>query len=217
MKKSNKTILSALLAGVMMFSAVNMAQAMSPESQEALAKAQITAAQALSAAQNKIGADAKVKEVEFRHTKYGKDYFQVDLFANNQKHQVDVDAANGEILGTTSKTPKEIKVRAEQNSPKISFEQAMNVAIEKTGGKVAEADLKFRDGQGFYKIETIANGQRFYVIVNGESGEIMDMPKHQGDRKGEHQYKERHGKDKHHHEEGCKGGFHAEHPMYKMH
>lgn len=213
MKKSNKTILSALLVGVMMFSAVNMAQAMSPESQEALAKAQITAAQALSVAQNKIGADAKVKEVEFRHTKYGKDYFQVELFANNQKHQVDVDAANGEILGTTSKTPKEVKVRTNPNTPKISFEQAMNVAIEKTGGKVAEADLKFHDGQSWYKIETIANGQRFYVMINGESGEITDMPKHQGDRKGEHKHKERHGKDKHHHEEGRNGGFQAERPM----
>ncbi|OOF82800.1 hypothetical protein BKG92_05330 [Rodentibacter ratti] len=213
MKKSNKTILSALLAGVMMFSAVNMAQAMSPESQEALAKAQITAAQALSAAQNKIGADAKVKEVEFRHTKYGKDYFQVDLFANNQKHLVDVDATNGEILGTTSKTPREVRVRANQNSPKISFEQAMNVAIEKTGGKVAEADLKFRDGQGFYKIETIANGQHFYVVVNGENAQIIDMPmKTQSGGKGGY---ERHAKGRHHHEKWYKGGCPVECPMQK--
>lgn len=208
MKKSNKTILATLLAGVMAFGALNVAQAMSPEAQEALAKTPITASQALSAAQNKIGAEAKVKEVEFHHTKYGKDYFEVDLIANNQYHKVDVDAANGEILGSTSKTPKEVKVRAEQNAPKISFEQAMNIAIEKTGGKVAEADLKFRNGQGFYKIETLANGQRFHVIVNGENGQIMDMPmKH----KGEH--KERQGKGKHHHEEGRKGGFHAERPM----
>ncbi|OOF44847.1 hypothetical protein BKK50_01245 [Rodentibacter rarus] len=213
MKKSNKAILATLLTGVTAFGVANMAQAISPEAQEALAKTQISASQALSTAQNKIGADAKVKEVEFRHTKYGKDYFQVDLFANNQKHQVDVDAVNGEILGTTSKTPKEVKVRQNQNTPKISFEQAMNVAIEKTGGKVAEADLKFRDGQGLYKIETSANGQRFHVMVNGETGEIMDMPKHQGYRQGEHKHKERHGKGKHHHEEGYRGGLHTERPM----
>ncbi|OOF83849.1 hypothetical protein BKG93_09060 [Rodentibacter ratti] len=213
MKKSNKTILSALLAGVMMFSAVNMAQAMSPESQEALAKAQITAAQALSVAQNKIGADAKVKEVEFRYTKYGKDYFEVDLIANNQHHKVDVDATNGEILGTTSKTPREVRVRANQNAPKISFEQAMNVAIEKTGGKVAEADLKFRDGQGFYKIETIANGQHFYVVVNGENAQIIDMPmKAQSGGKGGY---ERYAKGRHHHEKWYKGGCPAEYPMQK--
>ncbi|OOF51229.1 hypothetical protein BKK54_03830 [Rodentibacter genomosp. 1] len=212
MKKSNKTVLALLLSGAMTLGAANMAQAMSPEAQEALAKTQITASQALNTAQNKIGADAKVKEVEFHYTKYGKDYFEVDLFANNQYHKVDVDAANGEILGTTSKTPKEVRVRAEQSSPKISFDQAMNAAIEKAGGKVAEANLKFRDGQGFYKIETIANGQRFHVIINGENGQIMDMPtKHKGMHKGEH--KEKQAKDKHHRKEGGKGGFHAERPM----
>ena len=201
MKKSSKTLIATLLAGVMAFGAVNMAQAISPESQAAFEKSQITASQALSAAQSKIGADAKVKEVEFHHTKYGKDYFQVEMFANNQKHEVDVDAASGEILGTTSKTPKEIKVRPEQAAPKISFEQAMKTATDKTGGKVAEADLKFRHGQGFYKIETVANGQKFIVAVNAETGEITDMPaKHHKDKHGK-----RHGK--HHHEDGFKGGF----------
>ncbi|OOF47805.1 PepSY domain-containing protein [Rodentibacter trehalosifermentans] len=209
MKKVNKTILAALLTGAMTLGVMNTALAMSPEAQEALAKTQITASQALSAAQNKIGADAKVKEVEFHHTKYGKDYFEVDLIANNQHHKVDVDAANGEILGMTSKTPKKVKVRAEQNAPKITFEQAMNIAVEKTGGKVAEADLKFRDRQGFYKIETLANGQRFDIVVNGENGQIMDMPKHKGN------HKERHGKGKYHYEEGHRGGFHAEHPTQK--
>ncbi|OOF63844.1 PepSY domain-containing protein [Rodentibacter sp. Ppn85] len=125
MKKSNKTILAALLAGSMTFGVVNIAQAMLSDAQAALAKTLITASQALRTTQNKIGADAKVKEVKFHHTKYGKDYFEVNLFANNQHHKVDVDAVNGEILGTTSKTPKEVKIRSEQTTPKISFEQAM--------------------------------------------------------------------------------------------
>ncbi|OOF82159.1 PepSY domain-containing protein [Rodentibacter caecimuris] len=212
MKKASKTLLTTLLAGSVTFGVVNIAQAMSSDAQAALAKTSITAIQALRAAQNKIGADAKVKEVEFHHTKYGKDYFEVDLFANNHHHKVDVDAVNGEILGITDKMPKEVKIRSEQATPKISFEQAMNIAIDKTKGKVAEADFIFRDGQGFYKIETLANGQRFHVIVNGENGQIMDMPmKHRGVHKGEH--KDRYGKGKHHHKAGDKGGFHAERPL----
>lgn len=211
MKKSSKTLLATLLAGVMAFGAVNMVQAMSPESQAAFEKSQITASQALSAAQSKIGADAKVKDIEFHHTKYGKDYFQVEMFANNQKHKVDVDAASGEILGTESKTPKEVKVRPEQAALKISFEQAMKIATDKTGGKVAEADLKFRDGQGFYKIETIANGQKFVVAVNAENGQIVDMPaKHKGE-KGEHKHHKKHDK-KRHHDGEFKGGFQPEAP-----
>lgn len=209
MKKLNKTLLATFFAGVLTLGAVNMAQAMSPQAQEALAKTQISAAQALSAAQNKIGADAQVKEVEFHHSKYGKDYFQVELFANNQKHKVDVDAANGEILGSSSKAPKSIQVRVDESMPKISFAQAMKTAEEKTGGKVAEAELKLRNGQGFYKIETVANGQQFNVAVNAENGQIMDMPmKH----KGEH--KEKHGKHRHHdrQHEQHQGGFQAERP-----
>ncbi|OOF53761.1 hypothetical protein BKK56_11090 [Rodentibacter genomosp. 2] len=58
---------------------------------------------------------------------------------------------------------------------------------------MAEADFIFRDRQEFYKIETLANGQRFHVIVNGENGQIIDMPmKHRGMHKGEH--KDWHGK-----------------------
>lgn len=196
MKKSAKTLFATLIT----FGSVSMANAISPEAQEALNKTQITAAQALTAAQNKMGEDAKVKEIDFHHSKYGKDYFQVEMFGNNQRHKVDVDAASGEILGVQSKAPKQVKVRATQAEPKISFEQAMNTAVQKTGGKVAEADLHFRNGQGFYKIETVANGQAFVVAVNADNGEIMDMPmKH---------HKGKHGKK--HHREHFEGGFHAE-------
>lgn len=212
MKKANKTLLATLLAGVMAFGVVNIAQAIPPEAQEALAKSQITASQAVNTAQSKIGAEAKVKEVEFRHNKYGKDYFEVDLFGNNQHHKVDVDAASGEILGTDSKTPKEVKVRPEQAAPKISFEQAMKIATDKTGGKVAEADLKFHDGQGFYTIETVTKDQMFFVAVNAENGQIVDMPKHKGEHKhGKGKHDEKHGKGKPHDGE-FKGGFQPEAP-----
>ena len=71
MKKSVKTFAATLLASVIAFGAVSAANAMSPREQEAFGKAQISAAQALSAAQNKIGAEAKVKEIEFNHASYG--------------------------------------------------------------------------------------------------------------------------------------------------
>ena len=48
--KAGKTLAATLLTGVMAFSAIN-ANAMSPKDQDALSKAQITAVQALSAAQ----------------------------------------------------------------------------------------------------------------------------------------------------------------------
>lgn len=107
MKKSVKTLAATLLASVMAFGAVNMVNALPPHAQEAFGKAKISAAQALSSAQNKAGNEAKVKGIEFHHSKYGKDYFQVKMMANDQMLDVDVDAASGEILGTESKAPRQ--------------------------------------------------------------------------------------------------------------
>ena len=140
MKKSVKTLAATLLTGVMAFSAIN-ANAMSPKDQDALSKAQITAVQALSAAQAKIGTDAKIKGIDFKHHYFGKDHFEVEMFANGQKQKVAVDAASGDILGVESEAPKTVKVSPTADiAPQVSFAQAMDTAVAKTGGKVAEAD-----------------------------------------------------------------------------
>ena len=181
MKKSVKTLAATLLAGVMAFGAIN-ANAMSPKDQDALGKAKITATQALSAAQAKIGADAKVKGIDFKHHYFGKDHFEVEMFANGQKQKVAVDAASGDILGVESKAPKTVKVSPTADiAPQVSFAQAMDAAVAKTDGKVAEADLEHKRGTLFYKIETVNNGVVYKVAVDANSGQIIDMPqKHKG-------------------------------------
>ncbi len=102
MKKSVKTLAATLLTGVMAFGTIN-ANAMSPKDQDAFGKAKITAAQALSAAQAKIGADAKVKGIDFKHHYFGKDHFEVEMFANGQKQKVAVDANSGQIIDIPQK------------------------------------------------------------------------------------------------------------------
>ncbi len=119
----------------MAFGAIN-ANSMSPKDQEALGKAQITAAQALSVAQAKIGSDAKVKSIDFEHNYFGKDHFEVEIFTNGQKHKVAVGAVSGDILGVESKSPKTVKVSPTADiAPQVSFTQAMDTAVAKTGGK----------------------------------------------------------------------------------
>ncbi|MBS6008261.1 MAG: PepSY domain-containing protein [Haemophilus parahaemolyticus] len=181
MKKSVKTLAATLLAGIMAFGAIN-ANAMSPKDQDALGKAKITAAQALSTAQTKIGADAKIKSIDFKHHYFGKDHFEVEMFANGQKQKVAVDAASGDILGVESKALKTVKVSPTADiAPQVNFAQAMDTAVAKTGGKVAEADLEYKRGMVFYKIETVNNGVVYKVAVDANSGQIIDMPqKHEG-------------------------------------
>ncbi|OOF55788.1 PepSY domain-containing protein [Rodentibacter myodis] len=194
-----KKRVNSLFVGAMLLSAVGVAQALSPQAQEAFEKAQVSAQQALSSAQNKVGAEAKVKEIEFHHTKYGKDYFQVEIFANGQKHQVDVDANNGEILGVESKTPKKVKVQSEKAEPKTTFTQAMDIATTKTGGKVIEAVFHSHKDKTFYEIETLASGQKFVVAVDAENGQIIDMPKKGKDSHHKHHGKNHHKQDEKHH------------------
>ena len=202
MKKSVKTLAATLLTGVMAFSAIN-ANAMSPKDQDALSKAQITAVQALSAAQAKIGTDAKIKGIDFKHHYFGKDHFEVEMFANGQKQKVAVDTASGDILGVESKALKTVKVSPTADiAPQVSFAQAMEAAVAKTGGKVAEADLEHKRGTLFYKIETVNNGVVYKVAVDANSGQIIDMPqKHEGKHHKHNRFEkgERH---EHHQNEG---------------
>ena len=202
MKKSVKTLAATLLTGVMAFSAIN-ANAMSPKDQDALSKAQITAVQALSAAQAKIGTDAKIKGIDFKHHYFGKDHFEVEMFANSQKQKVAVDAASGDILGVESNAPKTVKASPTADiAPQVSFAQAMDTAVAKTGGKVAEADLEHKRGTLFYKIETVNNGVVYKVAVDANSGQIIDMPQKHKDKHHKHDRFEKGERHEHHQNEG---------------
>lgn len=176
MKTTAKTVLSALLAGAVAFSAVNIAQAIPPEAQQALNKATISASQALSTAQAKVGNAAKVKALRFIQEKYGKSYFRIDFLDNQQIQIVDVDATSGEILGSESKTPKHLRVPAENTELKISLAQAIEIAENKTHAKVAEADFKGKADKSFYLIETANDGQTFVMAIDAQSGKTIDVP-----------------------------------------
>ena len=161
MKTTAKTVLSTLLASAVAFGTVNIAHAIPPEAQQALNKATISASQALSTAQAKVGNAAKVKALRFIQEKYGKGYFRIDFLDNQQIQIVEVDATSGEILGSESKAPKHLRVPAENTELKISLAQAIEIAENKTHAKVAEADFKGKADKSFYLIETAKMTQIF--------------------------------------------------------
>ena len=104
-----------------------------------------------------------------------------------------------------SKAPKAVKVSPTADiAPQVSFAQAMDTAVAKTGGKVAEADLEHKRGTLFYKIETVNNGVVYKVAVDANSGQIIDMPqKH----KGKHHKHDRFEKGERHEHPQNEGGF----------
>lgn len=176
MKTTAKTVLSTLLASAVAFGTVNIAHAIPAEAQQALNKATISASQALSTAQTKVGNAAKVKALRFIQEKYGKGYFRIDFLDNQQIQIVDVDATSGEILGSESKAPKHLRVPAENTELKISLAQAIEIAENKTHAKVAEADFKGKADKSFYLIETANDGQTFVMAIDAQSGKTIDAP-----------------------------------------
>lgn len=72
---------------------------------------------------------------------------------------------------------------------KISLAQAMEAAVAKTGGKVAEANFRPRKDKAIYVIETVVNGQESVVGVEAYSGNVVELPKRE---KGEHPPKHGH-------------------------
>lgn len=176
MKTTAKTVLSTLLASAVAFGTVNIAHAIPPEAQQALNKATISASQALSTAQAKVGNAAKVKALRFIQEKYGKGYFRIDFLDNQQIQIVDVDATSGEILGSESKAPKHLRVPAENTELKISLAQAIEIAENKTHAKVAEAGFKGKADKSFYLIETANDGQTFVMAIDAQSGKTIDAP-----------------------------------------
>ncbi|EGZ51344.1 PepSY domain-containing protein [Neisseria wadsworthii] len=137
----------------------------------ALAQSKISAQQAIDIASKKVKGYAE--EVNFEHKNISS-YYEVDIIANGQKHEIKIDAANGNILA--EKTTPHYNQSAAQ--PAVSLKQAVTAALAKTGGHAKEADLKHKAGEVFYKVETVNKGQKQYVKVNAKTGAVEAVQPH---------------------------------------
>ncbi len=177
MSKSKK-VLSALLASAVLLGGASAYASSHPEKQAAFEQAAfeqaaISAAQAVQTATDKVA--GKATEVDFKF-KNGSSYYKVDVLRDNQgnaeKHEVVVDAKTGEVLADNveTKSHKKDKPYAEA---KISLEQAIDIATQKTGGKVKEANLEAKKGASRYEVESIKDGKKYKTIVDAGSGEVI--------------------------------------------
>lgn len=168
MSHSGKTLLSTWLAVAMAFGAVGMAYAAMPAAkQNALNQVPISATQAIKQATATVAGDAT--EVDFKH-KNGAGYYAVDILAGGEKHEVKIDAKSGEVLSSKQASHKKT---VQKPTVAVSLSQAIDIALAKTGGKVKEAELKYKDGTPRYKVETLAGGQEYDTIVDAGNGNII--------------------------------------------
>lgn len=120
-----------------------------------------------------------IKAVE--ETDDGRSYYDFDIIANDQKHEIEVDASSGKITkneidedyipSTTDQTTN----NSNNQTTTISNDEAQKIAMERIGnnGYLVKCELDNDDGKQVYEIE-IKNGKIEYNIdIDAISGEII--------------------------------------------
>ncbi|WP_273402525.1 PepSY domain-containing protein [Actinobacillus porcinus] len=170
-----KKVLSALLASAILIGGASAYASSNPEKQAAFEQAAVSATQAVQVATAKVA--GKATEVDFKF-KNGSSYYKVDVVQDNQgnaeKHEIVVDAKTGEILADNVETKHHKKDKDHARAEvKLSLEEAIDISVKNTGGKVKEADLKAKKGQARYVIETIKDGKDYKTVVDANSGNVI--------------------------------------------
>lgn len=167
-----KTVIGLLTASIMTASLGAYASNHQATEMTAFQQSSVTATDAIKTATAKF-ANSYASEIDFKD-KNGQLYYSVEVIADNQKNKVNVDAKTGQIL--TSKVEKESdKEKKDEVKPKtaITLEQAIATVEIQSKGKVKEADLKTKNGQSYYKVETLVGSKLETTKVDATSGKII--------------------------------------------
>lgn len=169
----NKKVLSTLLASVILIGGASAYASNDSDKQAAFEQATVSAMQAVQTATAKVA--GKATDVDFKF-KNGSSIYKVDVIQDNQgngeKHEIVVDAKTGEILADNVKD-KHHKKNKVQPELKLSLEQAIDIALQKAGGKVKEAELDREHDTMHYKIESIKEGKTYKTVIDANSGNVI--------------------------------------------
>lgn len=139
----------------------------SPAKHAALQNAPVSAAQAVKTAADKIG--GRAIKVDFEHT-LNRSYYDVDVVRGNDTHEVRVDAKSGQVVRSKMDHDDDDAMLPEV---KVSLQQAITAAVQKTGGKAKDAELKAKYGNAHYRVDTLANGQEHQTVIDANSGAVL--------------------------------------------
>lgn len=114
-------------------------------------------------------------------------YYKVEIVANNQEYEVQIDPQTGNILQSKQDNDKVLYA-------KTSLSQAITIA-EKEGGKVSDIELVRKRGKTFYKVQLIKDNQLQHFAIDADNGQLLD--KHSKKRKHSHSRKEKDNSHKH--------------------
>lgn len=110
----------------------------------------------------------------------GRTYYDFDIIANNQKHEIEIDASTGKITKNSIDDDyvPPVTETTDQNTTQttiITSEEAQKIAMDRVGnnGYLVKCELDMDDGRQVYEIE-IQNGRIEYNIdIDAVTKEII--------------------------------------------
>lgn len=137
-------------------------------------QAAVTFNDALSIAEKNFpGSSVKDISVE---VKKGTTFYNIESFKDNQKQEIKIDAANGQIVKHEVKNKKFILPNEAIDFSKfaLSIDEAANKALAlEAGWSLDEADLDNKNGTWIYEVELKKGMSEKKVIINAQTGEII--------------------------------------------
>lgn len=146
--------------------------------------AKVTAAEAITTAEQKTGGHALKVGLEDEN---GRVFYAVGTVAQDKVLDVFVDPDSGAVVRSEEQGlihrifNREDKAGAADlmKSP-TSLSAAIAAAEQQTGGKVIEAAYGDEGGRGIFEIDVIRNNARFEVKVDGATGKVLKVPSGEG-------------------------------------
>ena len=118
---------------------------------------------------------SSVKDISV-DVKKGKTFYEIESFKDNQKQEIKIDAASGQIVKQKVKNKKFILPNETIDFSKfaLSIDEAADKALAlEAGWSLDEADLDNKNGTWIYEVELKKGMSEKKVIINAQTGEII--------------------------------------------
>ena len=112
----------------------------------------------------------------------GANKYEVNILKGDKIYEVDVDSLTGKILEINQSDQGKMNIDAESKllnvSPKISSEDARQIALDQVRGTITELDLDYFNNRLVYDIEiSSAYHREVKVIVDAMNGKVLKVEK----------------------------------------
>ena len=138
-------------------------------------QAAITSKEALNIAEKNFPGSS-VKDIEM-NVKKGVTFYKIESFKDGVKQEIKIDANSGQIVKVENKNKKHILPIEAVDFSKfaLSIDEAVAKAQAlEAGWSLDEAELDNKNGAWIYKVELKRDRSEKKVIINAQTGEIID-------------------------------------------